>query len=118
MGTLVCKSASSVSTTSESTAKPTIRNANVNADLIIQTLIQELPTRALAWDKRTPMRVLPCLTAIVWIWPVYPGDLASLLSFETRIFDNCSVVVTRRDGYPVQCGDNMAEYTIHNEVVS
>lgn len=115
MGTLSVSQYSPCTKTSESRAKPTIRNANVNADLIIQTLIQELPTRALAWDKRTAMRVLPFLTAIVWIWPVYPGYLASLLSFEPRIFENGTAVVTRRDGYPVQCGDNVAEHTIHNE---
>jgi hypothetical protein len=74
-----------------------MRNANVDADLIIQTLIQQLPTRAFAWDKRTPMCVLPFLTAIVWIWSVYPGDLAALL-FETRIFEDGTVVMTRRDG--------------------
>lgn len=72
-------------------------NADVDADLVIQTLIQELPTWSLAWNKRTPMRALPFLTAIVWVWSVYPGNLAALL-LETRIFKDGTVVMTRRDG--------------------
>lgn len=87
----------------------TLGDAKVDADLVVETVRQELPTWTLARMEGTPVRLLPAGAVIVGIRTVDAGDLDAGLAAESRIVGDIGILVVGRHADLVQRGDNIVE---------
>lgn len=87
----------------------TLGDAKVDADLVVETVRQELPTGTLAGVEGTPVRLLPAGAVIVGIWAVDARDLDTGLAAESRIVGDIGILVVGRHADLVQRGDNIVE---------